>query len=186
MWGPPLFWDHRGPRRMGAGPPFNLGPALPRCMGEGASLALERPSPHRMGVGAYSALGTGGPAAWARGLPPLWDHRGPRRVSAGASSALAPPGPPPREPGGILRLRGRRWSPARSPSECRGWQIVHHGGYPYILELWFVPTGTGAWGECVLLRTGTPPAGVLCTGGGRVMGLRIKPPRHAGQAPPSR
>ena len=128
---------------------------------------LRPPRPPPRGQGGLLRFGTTeAPAARARGPPAVWDHRRPRRMGEGASSALGPPRPPPRERGGLLRLRGRRWSQARSPSECRGWQLVRHGGYQYTLELICVPGGTGAWGECVLVRPRTPPAGVLCGRGG--------------------
>ena len=45
----------------------------------------------------------------------------------------------------------------------------------HILELRCVPGGTGAWGECVLVRAQTPPAGRLCGRGGGIR-LRTKPP----------
>ena len=33
--GPPSHWDHRGPRRIGVGSPFALGPPRPRPHGRG-------------------------------------------------------------------------------------------------------------------------------------------------------
>ena len=103
--GPPSHWDHRGPRRIGVGPPFALGPPRPPPHGRGglsrfgtteapAAWAQGPPpfwdhrGPRHMGAGASFLFGTTeAPAAWARGPPPLWDHRGPRRVGEGASSS---------------------------------------------------------------------------------------------------
>ena len=68
--GPPSFWDHRGPRRMGAGASSVLGPT--------------RPPPHGC-RGLLHFWTTEAPAAWARGPPPFWDHRAHRHMGAGAS-----------------------------------------------------------------------------------------------------
>ena len=56
--GPPSLWDHRGPRRMGEGASFALGPRDPRCLGEGASFALGPPRPPQHGRGGILPFGT--------------------------------------------------------------------------------------------------------------------------------
>ena len=88
-------------------------------------------------------------------------------MGEGAPSVLGPLRPPPDGRGGLLRLHGRRWSQPglRPSSKCPGWKVVH-GGYPYVLEIRGVPGGTGAWGKYVFVYARTPPAGMLCAGGG--------------------
>ena len=64
VWGPPLIWDHRGPRRVGAGASFALG-QVPAALARPPR--LDHRGPCRMGVGASFDLGPPRP-------PPRWQQ----------------------------------------------------------------------------------------------------------------
>ena len=183
-WGPLFFLDHRVLHRAGGGTYFTFGSSRPSSRGHGGFLCfgttkaplhwrggllsrVDHRCPRRMGARTSFIFGTPRSLPHGRGgLLRVWIIKAPVAWVGGPLPGVMPRCGSHTTVQGLATCTLVAGAQARSPCECRGWQLAHRGNDPCMLELRYVPGGKVAWGECVLVCARTPPARVLCGGGG--------------------